>query len=147
MFHTSFGAIARHAAVAQVEHEAGIARGEAAELGRGHAGPAQEDFDFADEHKAALLSGLIKGLRVALWSFGCPRNPTCLGKILRVGRRNQGIAGNPPWTRVEDCPSWRANGAAAWPRSPGCSAAMPATCNNSSPKEARGNSKRSTAGA
>src|SRR5690606_25674921 len=50
MFHPSFGAVARFAAVAQIEHEARIARGEAAELGRRHSGAAQKDLDLAEQH-------------------------------------------------------------------------------------------------
>jgi hypothetical protein len=50
MFYPCFGPGARLAAVAQVEHEARVARGEAAEAGCGHPGTAQEDFDLADQH-------------------------------------------------------------------------------------------------
>src|SRR5690606_15544845 len=61
MFHSSFGARAGRAAIAQVEHEAGIAHRLAAENGCGHARAAQEDFDFSDQHGRALLSGLSRG--------------------------------------------------------------------------------------
>jgi hypothetical protein len=52
MFHTPFGAWARGAAVAQVEHKARIADGLAAEHGCGHAGVAKENFNLADQHEA-----------------------------------------------------------------------------------------------
>src|SRR5688572_22020471 len=62
MFHALFHARARRTAVAQVDHEAWIARGQSAELRGGHAGAAQEDFDFADEHDGSPSSrGLSRG--------------------------------------------------------------------------------------
>jgi hypothetical protein len=50
MFHSSFRAQTGLAAVPQVEHEARVARGEPAELGRRHSGAAQELFDLPDQH-------------------------------------------------------------------------------------------------
>jgi hypothetical protein len=53
MFYSLLGSRARHAAVAQIEHEAGVARGKAAEGGGAHAGLAEERFDLADQHEVS----------------------------------------------------------------------------------------------
>jgi hypothetical protein len=50
MFYPSFSTRAGGAAVAQIENETRIVRGQAAELGRWHARLAQKDFDLSDEH-------------------------------------------------------------------------------------------------
>src|SRR5690606_31481289 len=96
MFHPCFSVWARHAAHAQVEHEAGIVRGEAAEFGGGHAGAAQEGLDFADQHGGSLSAVSGCGSIRPAGSDARSRNPTCLGKILRIGRRAMSFAGNSP---------------------------------------------------
>lgn len=50
MFYSLLGSKTRSASVAQIDHEARVTRGKAAELGCGHSGAAQEDFDFSDQH-------------------------------------------------------------------------------------------------
>jgi hypothetical protein len=59
MFHPIFHSSSRHAAIAQVEHEAWIVCGETAELGRGHPGFSEEDLDLTDQHHAAPAAGVL----------------------------------------------------------------------------------------
>src|SRR3546814_781718 len=49
------GGFAWDSAVAQIEYEAGIVRGEASELGAGHVRLAQEALDLAQEHLGKVL--------------------------------------------------------------------------------------------
>jgi len=65
MFYPSFRRGAGQTAVPQVLDEAGIANREAAELGPGHPGFAQEAFDPAYQHQA-LRDDSIKGLFPAI---------------------------------------------------------------------------------
>jgi hypothetical protein len=50
MFYPLFGPCPGRSSVAQIEHETGIACGQAPESGGGHAGPAKEGFDLANQH-------------------------------------------------------------------------------------------------
>ena len=50
MFYFLFHAQTGGTAIAQIEHEAGVAGGKAAKFGGGHSGAAQKFFDFADQH-------------------------------------------------------------------------------------------------
>jgi hypothetical protein len=57
MFHSSLGRLAGFAAVAQVEHEAGIVRCQPAEFRGRHGGVAQENLDLSDQHGRFLFNG------------------------------------------------------------------------------------------
>jgi len=50
MFYPFFRVGAGRAAVAQIQYEAGIVSGKAAELRNGHPGVAQKDFDLSNQH-------------------------------------------------------------------------------------------------
>jgi len=56
MFYTQCHRSSRFAPIAQVEYEAGVVSGEPAESGRRHVVPAQELFDFVDQHGGLLLA-------------------------------------------------------------------------------------------
>ena len=81
MFYPPFHRRAWLAAHAQVEHEAGVLGGKAAELGGGHSRPAQEDFDLADQHSGATFFQEVGDSLSSLWSrpksYLSRKNTTC----------------------------------------------------------------------
>jgi hypothetical protein len=56
MFHPSFGTRAWQASIAEVYDETGIAYGETAELGPGHAGLTKKAFYPADQHEGSPMA-------------------------------------------------------------------------------------------
>ena len=67
MLHPFFRLWTWYAAVAQIEHEAGVACRKAAEFRRRHSGPTEESFNFADQHRRPVFAvGSIGAATIAV---------------------------------------------------------------------------------